>query len=245
MSLIWWLWRATNLYAILLVAMVGTHLEVLQAVNGQAPAPSPAATFPYCWATFPNCQGVVITYNVSYVGILYPYLSAGSPLQPYSFGAGVWIKNEGYKTLSDWEMGIQFNHSEILVSASNAVLADGTSFPAPVGNGAILTGYPARNISTVISTAGDLSQSQVLVNLQGTEVGSDGKTSYPFPLSINLTNSGYTCSNPSSYTVSSIRVCCAENATLSSNSCERGQWVLIPVLGTLINVLYLFIVGGF
>jgi len=45
--------------------------------------------------------------------------------------------------------------------------------------------------------------------------------------------------------VSSIRVCCAENATLSSNSCERGQWVLIPVLGTLINVLYLFIVGGF
>jgi len=221
-----------------LVAMVGTHLEVLQAVNGQAPAPSPAATFP-------NCQGVVLTYNVSYIAKEPPILSAGNPLQDYSFAATAFILNEGSKTLYDWEMGIQFNHSETLRNASSAVLANGTSFPASVGNGAILTGYPARNISTVISTAGDLSQSQVLVNLVGTEIGSDGKTSYPFPLSINLTNSGYTCSNPSSYTVSSIRVCCAENATLSSNSCERGQWVLIPVLGTLINVLYLFIVGGF
>jgi hypothetical protein len=113
MSSIWWLWRATNLYAILLVAMVGTHLEVLQAVNGQAPAPSPAATFANCLATFPNCQGVVLFYNVSYVGIIYPHLSAGSPLQPYSFGATVNIINEGYKTLSDWELGIQFNHSEV------------------------------------------------------------------------------------------------------------------------------------
>lgn len=93
-----------------------------------------------------------------------------------------------------------FQCLQTLTNASSAVLANGTSFPASVGNGAILTGYPARNISTVISTAGDLSQSQVLVNLVGTEIGSDGKTSYPFPLSINLTNSGYTCSNPSSYT---------------------------------------------
>jgi hypothetical protein len=100
MSLIWWLWRATNLYAILLVAMVGTHLEVLQAVNGQAPAPSP-------------CQGVVLTYNVSDIKMIYPYLSAGNPLQPYSFEATATITNEGYKTLSDWEMGIQFNHSEV------------------------------------------------------------------------------------------------------------------------------------
>ncbi len=105
MSLIWWLWRATNLYAILLVAMVGTHLEVLQAVNGQAPAPSPAATF--------ECQGVVLSYNVSYIKIIFPYLKAGDPLQPYSFAATATITNEGYKTLSDWEMGIQFNHSEV------------------------------------------------------------------------------------------------------------------------------------
>jgi hypothetical protein len=106
MSLIWWLWRATNLYAILLVAMVGTHLEVLQAVNGQAPAPSPAATFP-------NCQGVVLTYNVSDIEIIYPYLPAGDPLQPYRFAATATITNEGYNMLSDWEMGIQFNHSEV------------------------------------------------------------------------------------------------------------------------------------
>ncbi len=106
MSLIRWLWRATNLYAILLVAMVGTHLEVLQAVNRQAPAPSPAATFP-------NCQGVVLTYNVSYIAKEPPILSAGNPLQDYSFAATAFILNEGSKTLYDWEMGIQFNHSEV------------------------------------------------------------------------------------------------------------------------------------
>jgi hypothetical protein len=106
MSLIRWLWRATNLYAILLVAMVGTHLEVLQAVNGQAPGPSPAATFP-------NCQGVVLTYNVSYIAKEPPILSAGNPLQDYSFAATAFILNEGSKTLYDWEMGIQFNHSEV------------------------------------------------------------------------------------------------------------------------------------
>jgi len=107
MSLIWWwLWRATNLYAILLVAMVGTHLELLQVVNGQAPAPSPAATFP-------NCQGIVLTYNVSGIEIIYPHLPAGDPLQPYSFAATATITNEGYNMLSDWEMGIQFNHGEV------------------------------------------------------------------------------------------------------------------------------------
>jgi hypothetical protein len=83
------------------------------------------------------------------------------------------------------------------VSASNAVLADGTSFPAQVGNGTILTGYPAGTIMNAISTAGDLSQIQVQVSIVGTEFGSDGKTSYPLPLFINLTNSGYNCSNPS------------------------------------------------
>jgi hypothetical protein len=31
----------------------------------------------------------------------------------------------------------------------------------------------------------------------GTEFGSDGETSHPLPLFINLTNSGYTCSNSS------------------------------------------------
>jgi hypothetical protein len=77
------------------------------------------------------------------------------------------------------------------------VLADGTSFPAQVGNGTILMGYPAGTIMNAISTAGDLSQIQVQVNIVGTEFGSDGKTSHPLPLFINLTNSGYNCSNPS------------------------------------------------
>jgi hypothetical protein len=56
----------------------------------------------------------------------------------------------------------------------------------------------------------------VQVNLVGTEFGSDGKTSYPLPLFINLTNSGYTCSNSSRTSVSSMRVCCAENTTANA-----------------------------
>jgi hypothetical protein len=109
-----------------------------------------------------------------------------------------------------------FQCLQILVSALNAVLADGTSFPAPVGNGTILTGYPAGTIKNAISTAGDSSQIQVQVSLVGTEFGSDGNTSYPLPLSINLTNSGYTCSNSSRTSVNSMRVCCAENTTANA-----------------------------
>jgi hypothetical protein len=50
---------------------------------------------------------------VSDIEIIYPYLPAGDPLQPYSFAATATITNEGYNLLSDWEMGIQFNHSEV------------------------------------------------------------------------------------------------------------------------------------
>ncbi|KAK2995799.1 hypothetical protein RJ640_026566 [Escallonia rubra] len=49
-------------------------------------------------------------------------------------------------------------HDEYLVSASNAVLADGSSVPGLVGNGTVFVGYPSGDLKTGIETAGDLTQ---------------------------------------------------------------------------------------
>ncbi|KAE8637507.1 hypothetical protein CSA_004763 [Cucumis sativus] len=43
--------------------------------------------------------------------------------------------NAGTTELEGWKMYIGFQHREILVSASGAVLVDGSDFPADVGKG--------------------------------------------------------------------------------------------------------------
>jgi hypothetical protein len=84
------------------------------------------------------------------------------------------------------------------VSAPGTVLADGTPLPALVGNGTVITGFPAATLKNAIETAGDLSLIQAVVQLTGTEFGVK-PPNWPMPLSINITNIGYNCSKPKIY----------------------------------------------
>lgn len=85
-----------------------------------------------------------------------------------------------------------FQHDEYLVSASNAVLSDGTTLPAKVGNGTVFAGYPMSDLKTAIETAGDSTQMQVQVNLVGTQFGV-ASPGVPLPSNISLANDGFIC----------------------------------------------------
>lgn len=92
-------------------------------------------------------------------------------------------------------MFVGFQHGEILVSADQAILADGTSLPAKVGNsGTFLAGFPMTNLKTAVETAGDPTQTTVQVKLVGTEFGI-GPPRVPLPASLYLANDGYSCPN--------------------------------------------------
>jgi hypothetical protein len=85
-----------------------------------------------------------------------------------------------------------------LVSASNAILADGTSIPGAVGNGTIFAGSSVIDLKTAAATAGDLTQMQVQVKMVGTTLGV-APPSVPMPSTINLANDGFVCSEPASH----------------------------------------------
>lgn len=87
-----------------------------------------------------------------------------------------------------------FKNDEYLVSASNAVLADGTSLPGSVGNGTVLAGFPMTDLKTAIKTAGDLTQMEVQVKLVGTQFGV-APPKVPLPSNISLANDGFVCLN--------------------------------------------------
>lgn len=88
-----------------------------------------------------------------------------------------------------------FQHKEYIVTASNAVLEDGTSFPANVGNGTVLAGYPMTDLKTAVETAGDVTQMQIQVKLVGVQLGV-ASPSVPMPKNISLANDGFICPKP-------------------------------------------------
>lgn len=81
-----------------------------------------------------------------------------------------------------------------MVSASNAVLTDGSSFPAEVGNGTVFAGFPISDLKSAVETAGDRAQMEVTVGLVGTQFGV-GAPNVPMPFNISLVNEGYSCLN--------------------------------------------------
>lgn len=99
--------------------------------------------------------------------------------------------------LKGWKVFIGFQNREILVFASNAILEDGDGFPAPVGNGTTLAGYPQTDLKNSIETAGDLSQIMTKIELTGTQFGIR-PPGYPMPRTIKLVNDGYKCPAPKS-----------------------------------------------
>lgn len=182
------------------------------ALAEMAPAPAPGFD-----ELFPPCDGVHVLYESTFTKKIYPFLNVTPWIQPYSFQALATLTNMGYSTVQNWEMGIMFQHNEILVDAGTAVLADGQKMPVDVSNGTILTGATPEDLKNAIETAGNIKLIQRKINILGTEFGV--KTD-PMPTNINITDKDYNCSAPSFRGNNTMWVCCLEknrNITLSDD----------------------------
>lgn len=143
-------------------------------------APAPAAS---------DCNGIFLSYLYEGGTQLKP---TDPTHQPYRFESTLSIQNNGLDELKSWKVFVGFKNDEFLVSASNAILADGTSLPANVGNGTVFAGYPMTDLKTPIATAGDSTQTSVQIKLLGTQFGVPLKD-VPWPSNITLANDGFVC----------------------------------------------------
>ncbi|GLU08434.1 hypothetical protein SLE2022_253470 [Rubroshorea leprosula] len=167
-------------------------------------APPPAAD---------SCNGVFVSYVYGTGSKLKP---TNKTHQAYRFESTLTVLNNGDRVLKSWRVFVGFKHDELLVSASNAVLVDGSSFPASVGNGTTFAGYPMSDLKTAIETAGDVTQMQVQVKLVGTQFGV-APPAVPLPDNISLVNDGFECPAASLQGTNEMQVCCPINPNFKSN----------------------------
>ncbi|KAL8527285.1 hypothetical protein ACS0TY_005238 [Phlomoides rotata] len=158
----------------------------------------------------PPCNGILITYNYT-AGFQIPPVDPVN--QPYRFESRLTILNNGPIELKDWRVFVGFKHGELLVSATNAVLADGAALPVNVSGGAVLSGSPVTDLKTAIETAGNVNQMRAVVDLVGTEFG---EPNIPLPDNITLANDGYLCRN-STAQGNNMSVCCIPNSDAKTN----------------------------
>ncbi|KAL5996282.1 hypothetical protein ACLOJK_026356 [Asimina triloba] len=176
-----------------------------------AQAPSPAAD---------ACDGIFLSYKFESRQRIHPYLSNDN-LQPYSFRSTATILNAGAEDLKSWNFFVGFRRGEILVSANPAVLTDGSSLPASVGNGTWLSGFPNADLKTAIETAGDINQIQVQIQLVGTQFGVPPPAT-PMPANISLANDGYICPAPTTEGNDFMFVCCTKDKNFKENVTEEN-----------------------
>lgn len=137
------------------------------------------------------CNGIFIRYNFVSRKKEYPIVHNASA-QAYAFKSTATVLNTMDHDLKAWKIFIGFQHEEILVSVSGAVIMDGTDFPAHVGNGTSLSGYPQADLLNAIDTAGDLDQIQAKIELTGTQFGVKDP-GVPMPKTLKLMNDGMKC----------------------------------------------------
>ncbi|XP_014509935.1 COBRA-like protein 7 [Vigna radiata var. radiata] len=162
-----------------------------------------------------SCNGILVSYAYTGGSRLPPNVSNAAE-QPYRFESTLTVLNNGLDELKSWKVFVGFDHDELLVSASNAVLADGTTLPAAVGNGTVFAGYPMTDLKTAVATAGDLTQMQVQINLVGTVFGV-APPSVPMPKSINLANDGFVCRASTTQGKNASSVCCTRDPKFKTN----------------------------
>ncbi|KAH7573506.1 hypothetical protein ACOSP7_007228 [Xanthoceras sorbifolium] len=168
-----------------------------------ADAPAPASD---------SCNGVFVSYAHTDGSKLKP---DNPTRQAYRFESTLTVLNNGLEELKSWKVFVGFQNDELLVSASSAVLIDGNSLPAKVGNGTVLAGYPMTDLKTAVETAGDTTQMQVQVKLVGTQFGV-APPKVPLPRNISLANDGFLC--PAAITQGNeMRVCCTKDTKAKSN----------------------------
>lgn len=182
------------LHAPIFICMVFTISFSLHTSLSQSPLP-PAPPL-----ASNTCNSVFLSY-VHTRGYSIPPTDPAN--QAYRFESTLTILNNGRDELKSWQVFVGFQYNELLVSLSNAVLADGSYLPAEVGNGTVLAGFPVTDLKSAIETAGDLSNMQVQVGLVGTEYGV-GDPDVPLPATMTLADDGYSCSEPTKQGISSL-----------------------------------------
>ncbi|KAE8728818.1 COBRA-like protein 10 [Hibiscus syriacus] len=161
-----------------------------------------------------SCKGIFIMYNFISREKEYPR-EKNATAQSWAFNSSVTILNMGTTELKAWKIFIKFQYQEILVSADGAVLTNSEDFPAPVGNGTYLSGYPQTDLETSIDTANDFRKIQAKVKLKGTQFGLRSPKN-PMPKTIKLANDGYKCPSPT-HKSSSMYLCCVKDKKLKAN----------------------------
>ncbi|KAJ0238449.1 COBRA-like protein 8 [Hirschfeldia incana] len=152
------------------------------------------------------CNGVFLSYTHS-TGIKIKPTENTTENQPYRFESVINVLNYGRDELKSWQVFVGFAHNELLVKAENAILADGSSLPASVGNGTTFAGYPAADLKSAIMTAGDITQMEARVELEGTQFGVP-PPDVPLPNNLTLVNDGWSCLNLTIKDTNILEVCC-------------------------------------
>ncbi|KAK3189005.1 hypothetical protein Dsin_028566 [Dipteronia sinensis] len=190
------LWSVFLLFTVLPFSAISQSPKV-------AEAPAPASD---------SCNGVFLSYAYT----------AGLKLKPdnlahqaYRFESTLTVLNNGLEELKSWKAFVGFANDELLVSASNALLFDGSSLPAKVGNGTVFSGFPMTDLKTAVETAGDVNQMQVQVKLLGTQFGV-APPKVPLPSNISLANDGFLCP-PAKTLGNEMQVCCTKDTKVKSN----------------------------
>lgn len=198
----------TTIFSLFLLISAAVHLtQVAGQTSPAAEAPAPASD---------DCNGIFLQYVFTSGSKIKPTLKSTPSRQPYKFQSILSIINNGLDELKLWRVFVGFQHDELLVSASNAVLADGASFPALVGNGTVFAGFPASDLKTAVETAGDTTQTSVQIKIVGTQFGV-GSPNVPMPSNISLVNDGFICPKPSMQGKSVMQVCCTKDPKFKTN----------------------------
>ncbi|KAK6161044.1 hypothetical protein DH2020_004425 [Rehmannia glutinosa] len=196
----------TTLFLSLFLLILG-QVQSQTRTPAQPQAPPPASD---------ACNGIFLTYTYTDGKVVPPILRTDPVRQAYRFESSFSVLNNDLEELKSWRVFVGFQHDEYLVSASNAVLADGNSIPGSVGNGSIFAGFPNPDLRTGIETAGDLTQMSVRVELVGTQFGV-GPRDVPMPTNISLVNDGWVCPEPTLRGNRSMEVCCTRDPDFKSN----------------------------
>nr|XP_043607993.1 COBRA-like protein 7 [Erigeron canadensis] len=174
------------------------------------PAPPPAPSSD-------ACNGIFLSYTYISGSKIPPELTSDPAQQPYKFKSTLKVLNNAAEELKSWRVFVGFQNDEYLVSASNAVIADGSAtLPGPVGNGTIFAGFPNADLKTAIETAGDLNQMSVRVGFVGTQFGV-GSPDIPMPDDLFLVNDGFVCPTPTMQGSRVMEVCCTKNPDAITN----------------------------
>lgn len=159
------------------------------------------------------CNGVFVSYTYSTGTKIKPNDTKN---QPYRFESEITVLNNGRDELKSWRVFVGFAHREILVTATNAVLSDGSSLPVSVENGTIFAGFPSADLKSAIMTAGDVTQMQARVKLVGTQFGV-APPNVPLPKNITLVNDGWSCPKPTQQGTKLSKIVLLEGLSLLCN----------------------------